>query len=72
MLPVRFETKLCVKKSVDYVDVMKAYEGAEVQLDTVLTSALDGGEWFTLRLVCFAPGERTWHPISRRLVGPRR
>jgi len=51
---------------------MKAYAGAEVELHLFLTSALDGGEWFTLRLVCFASGERTSHPISRRLVGPRR
>jgi len=51
---------------------MKAYEGVESQLHSFLTSALDGGEWFNLRLVCFAPGERTWHPISGRLIGPRR
>jgi len=50
---------------------MKEYEGVEVQLHSLLTSALDGGEWLLLRLVCFAPGKRTWLLFSRRLVGQR-
>jgi len=51
---------------------MKEDAEVKVQLHSFLTCALDGGEWLTLRLVCFAPGERTWHPFSRRLVGPWR
>jgi len=51
---------------------MKTYGGVEVQLQTFLTSTLDGGEWSGLRPGRFTPGERTLRdPCYRRLVGPK-
>jgi hypothetical protein len=37
---------------------MKTYLGVEIQLDTFLTSALDGGEWSASRPGRFTPKER--------------
>jgi hypothetical protein len=45
---------------------MKAYGGAEVQFPTVLTSALDGGEWSALRSGHLTPGNVTTFPYNVR------
>jgi len=44
--------------------------GVEVELHTLLTSALYGGEWWACRLYRFISGERAPStPLRRRLVG---
>lgn len=52
--------------------VCQVYEGVEVYLDSVLTSALSVGGWATSRTGRFTPGERV--PVTQvhsRLGGPR-
>ena len=36
-----------------------------------LTSVLDGSEWSMSRSKHSTPGNETWYPLYRRLVGPR-
>jgi hypothetical protein len=52
---------------------MKTYVGMEVQLHTLLTSAIDGGKWSVSRPGRFIPSEGL--PVTRGIggwVGPRR
>jgi hypothetical protein len=44
--------------------------GAEVQLHSILTSALDGGE-SSSRLCHFICEKQPWYPLNRRLGGPQ-
>jgi hypothetical protein len=50
---------------------MKTYVGVEVQLHTLLTSALDEGEWSALRPCRFTREESPQYPLHRRLAGPQ-
>ena len=45
--------------------------GVEVWLHSIVTSAVDGGEWFTSRFVRFTPGKEPRYSLNRRLGGPK-
>jgi hypothetical protein len=48
------------------ITTRKTYDAMEVQLFVFFTSALDGGTWCGQRA-----GERTLHPLTRRLGAPK-
>jgi len=43
----------------------------EVQLHSVITSALDGDEWSVSHHGCFTPVKRPWYSLKRRLGKPQ-
>jgi len=45
--------------------------GGEVQLHSVLTLTLDGGQWSTSHPGRFIPGRRPRYPLNRKLGGPQ-
>jgi hypothetical protein len=49
----------------------KAYRGSRVQLHSVLTLALDGGEWLTSCPGCFTPRMEPQYPPNTTLGGPQ-
>ena len=49
---------------------MKAYGGIEVQLQSLLTSALDGSGQLHAP-AAFTSGKEPWYPLGRRPGGPR-
>jgi hypothetical protein len=50
---------------------MKVYRGVEVQLHSLLTSALGGREWSPSFPSSLTPGEEPRYPFYTRLGGPR-
>ena len=59
------------KGKVSPVCAMKSHRGAEAQRHSFLTSAPDGGEWFTSRPGRFTPETRRRCALYRRLGGPQ-
>jgi hypothetical protein len=45
--------------------------GVKVQLHSLLSSAIDGGEWSNLNLGLFTFGKESRYPLNRRISGPQ-
>ena len=65
------QNQMKVKNKVIPVHAMKHVGGAEVQLHSFVTSALDKGEWSNSRPDRFTPEKELRYPLNTRLGGPR-